>query len=239
MHEMLNLDLKGQSLKIGPLEVAAKPLYAIVERRALDTFIAQRTKIEQIRPFLAEVNDFEDHGLGEQGKCLRKQGSLSVAEAVKWTLPQTTPDQITAADHAAACKRLDCSEAGKKARDLLFSHLDEQQLKTAQRDRYFDIRLPPKETIYKDKGRKGILFRRWELFRIYRGFPNGNVKALGHKRSPLMTFCLHPGRPYPTDDIVLTQKLMLETDAREFIALANCTFHFGDQAIALRGYTDE
>lgn len=155
-------------------------------------------------------------------------------------------DLVTADEHSEACRKLDLTHAGRMARKLLFSHLSRDQLRQVERENMFEIHLihpawrdefelsqanrRPKNI---ERGYRGFHFPTI-AFRIWRGFPNGNVQMWipddtlpGNViRGDFVTYnlCLHPTAPYPTDDICLSQKLLLESDAEEFLRLANVTY---------------
>lgn len=123
-------------------------------------------------------------------------------------------EQWTARDYTAECKRLDLTQAGRKARRALFEHLTPDQVRQVERFNYFDVVLIQPEEV-----REPGDYLRHLIFRITRGFPNGNIKVLAWKNE--FTLCLHPTFPLPTDDICLAQKLMLENEPEAFITTAN------------------
>lgn len=130
------------------------------------------------------------------GVVLRTRPWLPIAES---------PDQVYASEYSAECARLQVSEAGRKARRILLDHLSDGQVRDYFNRGMFTVK-PPKVENY--------------AYTIVRGFPNGNVyKTKG--RRVLSNYCCHPASPHAIDDIILTQKLLLENDEEAFLKTAN------------------
>lgn len=135
-----------------------------------------------------------------------------------------SPEQLCAIDHAEACRRLDLTPAGAKARELLFSHLDDSQRESAIVNRYFDFRVANPYYIQADLADGKPVSFSTANFRILRGFPNGNI-FMARAGDARFTFqvCLHPVTPYPTDDIVLGQMILILAKPDWFVRHANIT----------------
>lgn len=58
------------------------------------------------------------------------------------------------------------------------------------------------------------------LYRIERGM-SGNVKAIDRRGRATARFCIHPTDGSPSPDVMLAQKLLLETDEAAFLRIAN------------------
>ena len=69
------------------------------------------------------------------------------------------------------------------------------------------------------------------MYIIERSYPNGNVFRVERKKAkrgkwfwyPQDCYCYHTEEPHATDDILLSQKLVLENDEVEFLREANRT----------------
>lgn len=147
-------------------------------------------------------------------------------------LPDTAhQDQIETKLYENEVYRLGRGEAGKRARDLLFSVLNDRQKKMYFTHNFFDYRLVRKgledfqgETIW---GLKHTV-----SFRIYTTYPNGNVRLLERRRNmvkEVCTICLHPKEPYPLDDILLQQILNIQTDPAGVIEKGNLTEPYSEE----------
>lgn len=102
--------------------------------------------------------------------------------------------------------------AQKRARKLLVDHLTIEQRKTYEERHYFDVGVGDKS------------------YRIHHG-THGNVRLLTRipdsaralvDPAEVVSFCAQPDG-VPTEDAMLAQKLMLETDERKFLEIANWT----------------
>lgn len=139
-----------------------------------------------------------------------------------WLPVAMKPDQLEAADYHKECDRLQASPAGRKAKKLLLESLDDNQAKDYLRKGYFFV-TPPDLKVEDDERRPA---RRYV---IERGYPNGNIMEVEWLQSrggpwhwyPKSTFCFHSAEPHPTDDILLAQKLVIETDEEHFLSEAN------------------
>lgn len=92
-------------------------------------------------------------------------------------------------------------EAQQRARDLLASSLTGEQRESLAARGYFDIAIGGAR------------------YRIHQG-THGNVRLLGEGDREVASFCAQPDG-VPAEDAMLAQKLMLETDERAFLAVAN------------------
>ena len=97
--------------------------------------------------------------------------------------------------------------ARRRARALLEENLSREQRKELKRKGYFHV--------YSSRG---------NVFRIAREFPF-NVRLAGEAKRSRIFFCLEAEDPLvPVEDVMLAQKLMLETDEGEFLRLANMAY---------------
>lgn len=158
------------------------------------------------------------------GRVVGRRNGLTTVRSLPFRPTSQRPDQLSAEEHARACRALDRTPAGEKARELLFRFLDEDQRRTAQANGYFELTVyNPYNILEALEEGEGILFSTVK-FRIYRGFPNGNIKmGYPEDRGFRYTLCLHPVTPYPNDDIALGQLLLIQNDPDEFIRAANIT----------------
>lgn len=96
--------------------------------------------------------------------------------------------------------------AQKKATELLLENLDaEQQIEFNQHKR-FTVHVRGKVD---------------QHYLIEYGYA-GNVK-LFHKGKAIAKFCIHPAHNLPNEDVMLAQKLLLETNEEQFLKIANKT----------------
>jgi hypothetical protein len=150
-----------------------------------------------------------------------------------WWPKSRHPEQIEAHEYMAACERYQASKAGRRAKRLLLENLSDVQRKDYFKRGYFFV-MP--------RGQDCPLHER-RLYVIERSFPNGNVLRVRKKQNnlkrwewfPEQTYCFHTKEPYATDDILLSQKLVLENDEFEFLKQANITtpMHGGIVPLAL------
>ena len=97
--------------------------------------------------------------------------------------------------------------AQKRARKLLTSALEPWQRKELKKKGYFHV--------YSSRG---------NIFRIAREFPF-NVRLAGDAKASRIFFCLEAEDPaVPVEDIMLAQKLLLETNEGEFLRQANMAY---------------
>lgn len=97
--------------------------------------------------------------------------------------------------------RKDQAEASKKARRLLYEHLSPPQRKCLRERKFFDVPVGGK------------------VYRIRQG-THGNVRLLDARGHEQVSYCAQPDG-VPDEDAMLAQKLMLETDERAFLRVAN------------------
>lgn len=95
-------------------------------------------------------------------------------------------------------------EADKRALALLMSHLTPEQARQYRMERQFEVRTAERR------------------YRIRHGWA-GNIEQLDGKGIVVARFCIHPSFPVPTDDNVLSQKLMIEANEELFLRTANRT----------------
>jgi hypothetical protein len=122
---------------------------------------------------------------------------------VRRVAPQFTEEQLEAqrvANEAAAA-------ASERADRLLQEILDDEQKAEWQRSRRFTVRV--------GDGKKGF-----RTFRVSHG-KVGNITEVNEHGRPLAKYCVHLYGPEPPEDTLVAQKLLLETDIKEFERLAN------------------
>jgi hypothetical protein len=125
---------------------------------------------------------------------------------------EMSPTHIEASEYEEECRRLQASKAGRKAKRLLFENLTEDQ----QRDylyKGFFVVAPSDFDASKAYQKR---------FAIERDFPNGNIWEIENQKIR-GDWCYHPDEPYPIDDILLTQKLMIETEVSALREVGNFT----------------
>ena len=98
------------------------------------------------------------------------------------------------------------AEVMDRARELLLEHLNPEQADEYERRGYFHVHIETAE------GR-----RRYRV----RGFDG--VLLIGSDDRPLVSYCIHPSYGFPSPDVALCQKVLLETDEAEFLRTANAT----------------
>lgn len=94
--------------------------------------------------------------------------------------------------------------AWDRATRLLLAHLTPEQRGQYDHDHSFIVNV---------KGRRYQVKEGW----------SGNVKRLNDAGAVAESFCIHFGEMIPIPDLMLAQKLMLETDEAEFRRIANVT----------------
>lgn len=100
-------------------------------------------------------------------------------------------------------EKKDREEADKRAEELLKKHLDQKQREQYEKDKKFRVR-----------SKDGAEF---ELASLW----SGNAVELTPDGKRLARFCIHPREYVPIPDLLLAQKLMLETDPETFRKTAN------------------
>lgn len=112
------------------------------------------------------------------------------------------------AQQAAEARQAQMQAAARRARTLLRAHLSKEQRRSLRQHDYFEL-----EAIYPDGSTK--------RFQINRG-SHGNVYELDASGARIRKFCVQPDG-IPTGDIMLAQKLWIETDPVKFERMANVT----------------
>jgi hypothetical protein len=98
-------------------------------------------------------------------------------------------------------------EETEKAMRLLKENLDTEQLREFEEKRHFHVHT-------KDGVRR---------YRIDWGIA-GNVKLVEENGQPVPRvkhYCIHPSGSWPTPDVMLSQKHMIEAEEEEFLRIAN------------------
>jgi hypothetical protein len=72
---------------------------------------------------------------------------------------------------------------------------------------------------YREHGRFTVVAPSGRTYRLLRGL--GVAEVNGEDGRVLRRFCIHPPRWHPAGDVLVCQKLLLETDEAEFLATAN------------------
>ncbi len=93
-----------------------------------------------------------------------------------------------------------------KAEKLLLANLDSDQGAEFRKTRQFVVRSADGERCY----------------RVEYGTA-GNIRLLDKSGKAVAKFCIHPHVCLPVEDVMLCQKLLLETDEKEFLRIANRT----------------
>jgi hypothetical protein len=103
--------------------------------------------------------------------------------------------------------RKERKRARKRARKLLWANLAPDQRRELRR-----------------KGRFHVTGSKGNVYRIASSVPF-NVRLAGEAKRSRIFFCLEAEDPdLPMEDIMLAQKLLLETDEGEFLRLANMAY---------------
>ena len=98
-------------------------------------------------------------------------------------------------------------EASHRAAALLADHLAPEQRETFRKDRHF--------VVHSRDGQR--------RYRVEYGVA-GNIKLLNAEGKSIAKFCIHPvDSRIPTEDVMLSQKLMIEGDEESFLRIANRT----------------
>lgn len=133
-----------------------------------------------------------------------------------------TPDEYAAilardterqAQLAAEAERR--KQATERARQLLVAMLDREQQEEFAKNRSFIVHT-------KDRQRR---------YQVTYGTA-GNVLLLNPAGQTIAKFCIHPEEEVPTPDVMLAQKLLLETDEQQFLKIANKTVIRNESAVA-------
>ena len=99
--------------------------------------------------------------------------------------------------------RLEREAAQKRAEELLLANLGPEQVEQYRKEKRFVV-----------KGGDGASF---ELSPAW----SGNVREVDQQGKAIRRFCIHPRETLPLADLMLAQKLMIETDPEAFRRIAN------------------
>lgn len=201
----------------------ALKVHTLTVRRQFESDLTP-SGLHRPRVFRATARDFTDYR--EQlwaGRRLRTLRTLRIPMGVRYEYQTISvrPDQQWAVNYAAACKDLQATPAGGKARELLLGSLEPYQRRDAERLGYFDFGLLDRGRVDDDLERGQPPQLDSAMFRIDRRFPNGNILIGLPNGDWRWKVCLHPLTPYPLDDICLTQMLMILYEPNTFIRLGN------------------
>lgn len=143
------------------------------------------------------------HGPGESFWASHNSRFWTARKMPYWLYPR---DVFESQKYWDEVKRLDATDAGKKARELLMSFLNERQRDEFERYGYFTLTM-----WWKDKDRPLIPAQNTVLHWKFQAWPNVEMVLLGKdgKKAPGggMHLCIHPEEPYPSGDLLLTQYL--------------------------------
>jgi hypothetical protein len=135
-----------------------------------------------------------------------------------YVAPQLTPDQLAEQQRqreerelAAAVERGRRAEAAMKARALLLEELDAEQAAEFAAKNHFHVR------VRTGRGPRS----RERLFRIRGNHYAGNVEELNDEGQRIASYCIHMRSDIPTEDHLVAQKLLLESDVESFERIAN------------------
>lgn len=135
------------------------------------------------------------------GLQTKREDKLLVSRYVVWLPWEMGPVYRQANEYQKECRRLQATKAGRKAKRLLLENLTDIQRRDYLTKGVFTVAGNGDPTFH------------WYV--IDNSFPNGNIFEI-QKRRVIGERCLHPEEPYPIDDILLTQKLFIETDEKSF-----------------------
>jgi hypothetical protein len=124
-----------------------------------------------------------------------------------YTEVSETEEQRHAREEAARKRKEEHAAAKKRAELLLTSILTDAQRETWEKEKFFEIVVAGK---------------------VYRLRERGNYAQrvqLVEAGKPLVEYCIHPSATHelPAPDVLLAQKLLLETNELEFLRIANAT----------------
>lgn len=134
--------------------------------------------------------------------------------------PMASPEEIAARDAERELRRQRrlrqdsrrrrLREAAEhRAQALLQSMLSPEQRAELEEKKHFHL------TVYDRDGS-------YRTYRIERGYA-GNVKLLDAAGRPIRRYCIHADSRLPYEDQMLAQKLLLESDEKAFLKIANMT----------------
>lgn len=120
-----------------------------------------------------------------------------------WNTSDTTSVNYTA-PHQTEEQRLQLARRNERARELLVACLTSRQRRELEARGYFHV-----ETA---RGR-----------RRYRLAPGRAPIRVHGEDGSQWSYCIHPDAGFPQEDVVLAQKLLLETDEEAFLRIANAS----------------
>lgn len=94
--------------------------------------------------------------------------------------------------------------AVRRAEMLLLSLLSDKQVESYKKEKLFDVEVAGK---------------------VYRLRKDQRVALMGEKNVEKVLYCIHPSWEHhlPAEDVLISQKLLLEADEKEFLRIANAT----------------
>lgn len=177
----------------------------------------ERKRTEYRDPIVLDPDALIDH-IGSEYKTIvgevRPLARGVVVEHKPWLPDEAYPETEFARSYTKECRALQATKAGRKAKRLLLDHLSPDQIDSYMRKGYFFVSPPKKKDEEKPK-----------LYVIERGNVCANTLYVKPKRAkngqihlyPEKRRCLIAKEPHPVDDILLTQKMIIETDEDYFL----------------------
>jgi hypothetical protein len=119
-----------------------------------------------------------------------------------WPEPETE-EQRTERERAWAESEAKRMAVAARAEELLLSVLTDKQKESYKKEKLFDVEIADKVYRLRDRQRAQLL-------------KNGK---------PIVEYCIHPSYEHglPAEDVLIAQKLLLETDETAFLRIANHT----------------
>lgn len=115
--------------------------------------------------------------------------------------PMETPEELEVRKLRAAQEAKKREDAARRAEELLFMCIGEKHKKQYTEHKYFDVEVNGK------------------TYRIHKG-RSGNISQMEGEKVK-SKYCAHPSDWFPDGDTVLAQFLMLTTDEKKFLGIAN------------------
>jgi hypothetical protein len=129
---------------------------------------------------------------------------VSTNTSLVWSAP--SEEERATQRAAAAARQREVAEAKERAEALLRYSLDEEQAKRFAERREF--------VVTSRSGRR---------YRITHGTAGNVLELHPESEKTLARYCIHPAAHLPEADVMLAQKLLLETDEEAFLRIANRT----------------
>lgn len=173
-----------------------------------DKYYDEVTKLQPVKIEVHEGTASPIHYYYAPMQGAQTRRSLFVYRDKRWYPWTADPWQSDGKDYREECTRLQATPAGRKAKQLLLDNLTDEQQRDYYKRGVFTVRSGVKKDGF------------FQYFLIDNSFPNGNIFEVKNHKT-VANYCCHPAEPYPLDDILLTQKLMIETDIEGFLEMGN------------------